>query len=282
MNEILKYKILKLAGNVLKYGVLIAFTAICLIPFFWVWSSALKTRMEIFLNPFGLPTSINFSNLVEAWHVGRFNRYFVNSVIITVPSVALVLVLSSMTGFALAKLKFLGRDGFFGMLMLGLTLPFQAVMIPLYFTISSMGLLNTHIGVILPMIAFGLPFGVFFMRAFFRDLPNELIDSARVDGCNDVQIFTRIMGPLAKPAMTTLLIFQFMMSWNNFIMPLLFLHRESLRPLTLGLMFFQGRYTSDYHLIFAGITIITLPIVALYVVFQRQFISGLTAGAIKH
>ncbi len=275
------YKRQKLISDIARYAVLGFVALICIIPLIWIWSSAFKTRMEIFTAPFALPTSLEFTNIVDAWTVGRFNRYFLNSIRIAIPSTLGSLVLATMGGFATAKLRFPFREGVFLFFLFGMTLPFQSLMMPLYSTIRGFGLINNHLGVILPFIAFRLPFGVFFMRAFFRNLPDELMDSGRMDGCGDVRLFAYIMAPLAKPATATLMVFFFMMSWNEFLMPLLFLQRDVLRPLTLGMMFFQGRFSADYELIFAGITIITLPIVLVYIAFQRYFIHGLTAGALK-
>ncbi len=275
------YKTKKLVLNIIKYGVLLFFILVCLLPISWIWFSALKTKMEIFTNPFGMPSSLNFSNIIKAWTAGRFGKYFLNSVIIAVPTVLLVIASSSLAGFALGKLKFKGREWFFALFLLGLTLPFQALMIPLYYTLKDLNLLANYLGVIFPMTAYGLPFGVFFMRAFFKELPDELLEAARIDGCSNIKLFFVILLPLAKPAVISLFIFQFIASWNNFLMPLLFLQKEALRPLTLGLMFFSGAYTMDYGLVFAGITIITFPLIVIYIIFQRQFITGLTSGAVK-
>jgi ABC-type glycerol-3-phosphate transport system permease component len=141
--------------------------------------------------------------------------------------------------------------------------------------------LSTYWGVILPSIAFGLPFGIFLMRAFFSGMLTELADAALVDGCNEFGVFWYVMLPLTKPAFSALGVFQFMWTWNNFIIPYLYLQRDSLRTLPLGLMLFSGRYGSNYELLFAGIMISTLPIVIIYIMLQRQVTEGLTAGALK-
>jgi raffinose/stachyose/melibiose transport system permease protein len=154
-------------------------------------------------------------------------------------------------------------------------------MIPLYYQLLAMGLLGTYLAVILPSIAFGLPFGVFLMQSFFEDMPKELTEAGRVDGCSELRIFWSIMLPLARPALSTLVVFQFMRTWNEFLMPLLYLQDEALRPIPLGLMFFQGAYTRDIGLIAAGVSLATLPVILVYLLFQRQFVRGLTAGAVK-
>jgi raffinose/stachyose/melibiose transport system permease protein len=264
-----------------KQAVLILFALIAVYPILQMWFTALRPAKEVMANPFALPTAIHWENLTNAWVRGRFGDYIINSVIITVPTVIGVVVLSCLAGYGISRFRFPGRNLMFYTMLLGLTVPFQSVMIPLYYQLLSMGLLGTYFAVILPGIAFGLPFGVFLMQSFFEDLPHELSDAGRVDGCSEFRIFKDIMLPLAKPAVSTLIVFQFMTSWNNFLMPLLFLQDEDLRPIPLGLMFFQGAYTRDIGLIAAGVAMATIPVILVYLIFQRQFVKGLTAGAVK-
>jgi raffinose/stachyose/melibiose transport system permease protein len=271
----------RLGLSIAKYVTLIFFALIALYPILSMWMTALRPAREVQRNPFGFPSSLYFENITEAWVKGRFGDYLVNSVIITVPTVIGVVVLSCLAGYGISRFKFPGRNLMFYTMLLGLTVPFQSVMIPLYYQLLSMGLLGTYLSVILPGIAFGLPFGVFLMQAFFEDLPHELSDAGRVDGCSEFRIFKDIMLPLAKPAVSTLIVFQFMTTWNNFLMPLLFLSDESMRPVPLGIMFFQGAYTRDIGLIAAGVALATIPVIIVYLVFQRQFVKGLTAGAVK-
>ncbi len=268
-------------ARILKYFILITVAVLCLLPFVWVWSSALKPSLEIANSPLSLPREPTLANFGQAWVQGRFGRYFSNSVIVTVPTVGLTLVLSSLAGYAFARHFFRGRDLLFYSFLLGLTLPFQSIMIPLYYTLRDVGILGTYWAMIIPQTAIGLPFGTFIMRAFFQSLPNELEDAGRVDGCNEFGVFWRVMLPLTAPGMITLGIFSFLAAWNSFLLPLIFMQRETLRPLVVGLMFFQSRYTRDFALIMAGATIISVPVIVVYIIFQRQFIQGLTAGAVK-
>lgn len=271
----------KALTSLIQYTLLGFFLLIALAPVALMWMSAFKTRQEISVAPLALPTSLNFDNLLQAWTVGRFGQYIGNSIIVTIPVVFGVVLLSAMAGYGFARHRFLGREFVFYAFLIGLMVPFQSIMIPLYFNIKNLGLLGTYWAMILPAIGLGLPFGIFLMQSFFRGLPQELADSARVDGCNEFQVFWRVLLPLAKPAISSLVVFQFMWTWNAYLMPLLLLNQESLRPITLGLMFFQGRYTSDYALISAGVTIVTFPIVLVYIIMQRQFLRGLTAGALR-
>ena len=264
-----------------KYLVLMTFLLITLGPVLWVYMTAFRSDSEIVADPLGLPQEWRVENFSEAWKVGKFDRYFLNSVIIAVPVVLGVVGLSSMAGYALARFKFRGNRAIFMMFLVGLMVPFQAVMIPLYYDLRDWHILSTYWAVILPSIGLGLPFGIFLMRAFFFGIPVELGDSARVDGCNELQVFWKVMLPLTIPAASALGIFQFMWTWNSFLMPMLYLQREELRTLPLGVMLFSGRYSTQYGLLFAGVTIATLPVVIAYVVLQRRVTAGLTAGAIK-
>jgi ABC-type glycerol-3-phosphate transport system permease component len=221
------------------------------------------------------------SNLAQAWLVGQFGGLFVNSVILTVPTVLGVAAASALAGYSLAKIPFKGGSIIFYLFLAGLMIPFQAIMIPLYYQMRDFGLLGTYLAGIMPMIALGLPFGIFLMRAFILNLPDELIDAAKVDGASDFKVFLNIVLPISRAALATVIIVQFISSWNAFLLPLIYLQDQELRPLPLGLFNFQTRYTTDYTLVTAGILITVVPMILIYVIFQRQFIRGLTAGALK-
>jgi raffinose/stachyose/melibiose transport system permease protein len=265
----------------LQYLVLSIVLILTVAPVILMWSSAFKSKKEINANPIALPTSLKPTNLVTAWTTGRFSKYSVNSVIITIPTVLGVVAFSSLAGYGFARHKFFGKKIFFYLFLLGLMVPFQSIMIPLYFNLKDYGLLGTYFAMILPAIGLGMPFGIYLMQAFFLGLSADLSDSARVDGCNEFQVFWHIILPLTMPAISSLAIFQFVWTWNAFLMPLIYLNKEAYRPLTLGLMFFRGRYTTDLGLISAGVTIASFPLVVVYVLLQRRFLRGLTAGAIK-
>jgi ABC-type glycerol-3-phosphate transport system permease component len=269
------------APEVARYALLLLFLLIFLLPFLWIWSSALKTSIEIARDPFGLPDAFRWQNLERAWTTGRFDRYIWNSVIYCTAIVAGVAFLSCLAGYALALLPLPGRDAILVVFLLGLMVPFQSVMIPLYYLLRDFRLLETYWAFIVPGIALRLPFGIFLMRGFFRGLPPELADAARIDGANEWRVFRQVMLPLATPGMATLIVFQFMFTWNQFLMPLVFVQRDELRPVALGTLFFFGRFTADRGMIAAGVTIAMLPVVVLYLLLQRRFIEGITAGALK-
>ena len=267
--------------EIAKYLILIIVAVFCIIPFFWVFSTALKSPLEITSTPLGLPQTPTFENFVQAWVKGRMGKYFLNSIIVSVPIVIFTVSLSSLAGYAFARHSFAGRNVIFYIFLIGLTLPFQSIMIPLYYTLVEFQILGTYWAMIIPQTALGLSFGVFIMRAFFQGMPAELEDAARVDGCNEFGVFWRVILPLASPGMVTLGIFSFLGAWNAFLLPLIFMQRDDLRPLSVGLMMFNSRYVRDFGMTMAGATIACLPILIIYVIFQRQFIRGLTAGALK-
>lgn len=271
----------RLGWQIAKYAVLLSFLIVFLYPFIWIWASALKTSVEIARDPFALPTTLRLENLVQAWTVGHFSRYLGNTVLYAACIVSGVLFVSAMAGYALATLRFPGRDLLFTVFILGLMVPFQSVMIPLFFLLRDLGILGTYWAMILPGTALGLSFGIFLMRAFFRSLPLELAEAAKIDGCGEWGVYWRVMLPLAMPGLTTLAVFQFMWTWNAFLMPLLFVQKDELRPVALGMMFFVGRYTSDRGMIAAGVTLTMLPVIVMYLILQRQFIRGITAGAVR-
>jgi ABC-type glycerol-3-phosphate transport system permease component len=274
-------RVFGLRVTILKYLILTTVLVLTFGPMLWVWLNSLRTSREFMREPLGLPEHAVWQNFADAWTKGNFDRYFINSLIVAVPVVIAVVLLSALGGYGLWRFKFMGNRPVFYLFLVGLMLPFQAIMIPLYYQLRDWGLLSTYGGAIWPSIALGLPFGIFLMRAFFSGMALELADAALVDGCAEFGVFWRIMLPLTRPAASALAVFQFMWTWNNFIIPYLYLQREELRTLPLGLMLFSGRYSVQYNLLFAGITIATFPVVILYVLTQSKIIEGLTAGAVK-
>lgn len=264
-----------------QYAVLVLFALICLVPLLWVLSSSLKLTREIAANPFGLPTTLRWENYVEAWTTGRFGRYLGNSIIYSVPIVLGSVLLSCLAGYGFARYRLPGGGLFFYLFLLGLMVPFQSIMIPLFYILRDVRMLGTYWAMIVPSIALGLPFGIFFMRAFFLRMPQELAEAAEIDGAGEWSVFWSVMLPLAAPGITSLAVFTFMSAWNSFLLPLIYVQKEELRPLIIGLMFFKSRYTQNIPLTMAGAVIAMVPIVAVYVAFQRKFIQGMTAGAVK-
>jgi ABC-type glycerol-3-phosphate transport system permease component len=269
------------AGLLVRHLVLILFAGLTIIPVLLVVSTALKTDAEVRVNPFGLFTSFSMESIVKAWTEGQFSDYLLNSFLLSVPSTVLTIIISTMAGYTFARLPFRGRTLLFYLVVLGLLVPFFTYMIPLYFQLRSLGLLDTLAGAILVLTSTGVSFGTFFMRAFFSDLPDELEQAARIDGCSEWRIFTRVMLPLVSSGIGALAVFTFISTWNNFLVPLLYLPSGSYRPLTAGLYMFMGGRSIDIAPLAAGTLITILPIIVLFVVLQKQVTAGFISGAVK-
>jgi ABC-type glycerol-3-phosphate transport system permease component len=254
---------------------------VMLFPLLLVISTALKTSEDVTTNPFGLFSTVSSDNLVTAWTVGDFSDYVLNSFLLSVPSTLIVVVLSTLGGYAFARLPFPGRSIAFYAVVLGLLVPFFTYMIPLYFQLRGMGLLNSLLGVNLVLASTGLSFGTFFIRAFFTDLPAELEEAARIDGASEWQIFRKVMLPLVSSGAGALAVFTFLQNWNNFLVPLLYLPSGEYRPLTTGLYLFLGGRSIDIGPLAAGTLITILPVLVLFVVLQRQVTQGFLSGAVK-
>ncbi|MDQ2654555.1 MAG: carbohydrate ABC transporter permease [Chloroflexota bacterium] len=265
----------------LIYIPLIALLIFSVAPLLLAWFTAFKSAEQQLVNPYGLPIPPTLENLTEAWTVGRFGIYFKNSVIISVADVIGMVIISSLAGYAFARMQFPGQKLLLYGLLIGLTIPVAAIIIPLYLTMRDFRLLNTYGSVIIADIALAAPIFVFIMRAFFKDLPAELDDAARIDGANEFQIFWQVMLPLARPGLLTVALLEFLWSWNDLFLPLVFLVSDDLRTLPVGMLFFQGRFTIDYGLMSAGVLIISLPVTVLFLIFQKDFVKGLASGALK-
>ncbi len=263
------------------HAILILFVFISILPIFWMWLAAIKPFDPSVNDPFAFPTSFTLEYIKEAWTTGRMGTYMKNSIMVAVPRVAVVLLLASLAGYAFGKLRWKGRDLVFKFVLIGMMIPTNAMIIPLYYNIQQLGLINSLQAMILPYFGLSMPFACFMMRSFFRELPDELMESAIIDGAGKMKTWLYVMLPLTKPALTTLLIFEFMWSWNDYLLPMLMVYDDKFRTLPLGLMYFQGEYTMNTSLIAAGVTICTIPILIVYSIFQRSFVEGITAGAVK-
>ncbi len=264
-----------------RHVVLALLALLTLFPLILVVSTTLKTSQDVRVNPFGLFSSFSLENLRTAWTVGGFGDYLVNSFLLSVPSSVLVVLLATGAGYAFARLPFPGRTPAFYLIVLGLLVPFFTYMVPLYFQLRSMQMLDSLVGVNLVLASTQLAFGTWFMRAFFTDLPTEIEQAARVDGASEFQIFSRIMVPLVTSGMGALTVFTFLQNWNNFLVPLLYLPSGDYRPLTTGLFLFTGGRSVDVGPLAAGTLITILPVIALFVALQRQVTQGFLSGGIK-
>lgn len=264
-----------------NYIILTLFLLIILIPILGLVFSAFKTDSEVIKGPLSLPSEIRLDAFKEAWTTGRFNYFFRNSVIVTIVVVAVSVFLATLTGYAFAMLPVPGRKFLYPLMLLGYMVPFEAVIIPLYHLMNRMNLTDTYWALILPQVGLSVSFGTLWMSSFFRAAPRELVDAAAIDGCNRWQVLWRILWPLARPAVLTLVVLVFMWTWNEFLLALVMVQKETMRTLPVGLAFFQGRYSANIPLMAAGSLIVAAPILLVYILFQRYFIRGMLGGAVK-
>ena len=264
------------------------FFAAVMFPVLWVFGTSLKEDREIFLHPFTLPKlgELQWLNFSNAWTKGHFGDYFFNSVLLTVLTVVLTLLLASMAAYVLARFRFFGARPLFFYFLAGLMVPLQLAIVPLFFDMKAMGLLNSRFGLLIVYVAFGMPFAIFLMTGFFKSLPASLHESALSDGCTEFSAFWHIMLPMARPGLITVGIFTFLGTWNEFLMAFMFLSgggSEHLRTLPLGLanVTIVSQYRSDWGMAFAGLVLMMLPAIVFYVVLQKQITKGITMGALK-
>lgn len=249
-------------------------------PFFWMFSTALKSEAEIYQQPPSIfPPNPLWENFKIAWNMAPFNRYFFNTSIITVVTVIFVSLFSAMAGFAFGKYDFAGKEALFWTLLILMMLPPQVTLVPVYLILKSLGWLNTYQGLIVPGLA--SPFGVFLVRQYMQTIPNELLDAARIDGCSEWKIFNTLILPLIKPVLGTLAIFTFTGTWNSFLWPLIITDRQEMYTIQVGISFFRGQYNVDYNYLMAASFVSLIPVIVIFLLFQKYFVSGLVLSGMK-
>ncbi|SEE40655.1 carbohydrate ABC transporter permease [Jiangella alba] len=268
-------------GTTVTHLGLIVWAVGSVLPMLYMLSASFQPTEDIYAGISLWPGRWTADNYRQSWQGADFGVYLGNSVLYTTVTTAAVLVLGASAAYAFARLRFPGRELIYTALLVFLFLPIPGVFIPLYTVLVSLNLADTRLGYILPLINASLPVAVFIMRRFFEQLPDELDDAARMDGAGAITIFWRIAVPLARPALATVAILTVLNSWNEFVLALIVFSDESLMPLQVGLQTFQGTYFAQYGLMMAALTISTVPVVIVYLLFQRNIIKGITAGAVK-
>jgi len=274
--------------TLLIYSILLLYASVVIYPMVWLLYTSMKTDREIFLNPFSLPdlSNLQWANFANAWTKGHFGDYFFNSVVLSVTTVTLSVLLSAMAAYALSRFRFPGVRPLFFYFLAGLMIPLQLAIVPLFFQMKQIGLLNSRYGLLIAYIAFGMPFAVFILTGFFKSLPSSLHESALIDGCSELRAFWSVMLPLARPGLITVGIFSFLGTWNEFFMAFMFLSGEgsdALRTLPLGLanITIVSQYRSDWGMAFAGLVLMMMPTLLVYSVLQQHLTKGITMGAMK-
>lgn len=265
----------------IAYVLLILGVLIALAPFVVTILASIKTTRELVQGVFALPEEAQWGNFREAWEQGNFGRLYANSIVVAIGVVIPSIVLSVMTGYALARFRFRGSNVVYSYLLLGLVIPLQALVVPLYYVLRELGMLDSLIGLILPQIAMSMSFGTLLMRQAFASVPKEIMEASIVDGASSWTTLWQVMFPLARPMVGTVALMFFIWTWNEFMLPLVVNIDPAYHTVPLGLVVFQGQWTSNIPLIAAGATITFLPLVGMFILFQRQLIEGLTQGAVK-
>ena len=267
--------------NILIFAALMVVAGAVLYPVLATALNGFKNLGELRTNPLGLPRVWVWSNYWDLLTGRLYWRVLGNSLLIACLTVALTLAVSSMAAFAFAHLRFFGDKFLMSYLQLGLLFPVATAILPLFIKVRDLGLLDSYWGVVLPQVAFSLAMSVLLIRIAFRQLPEELLDAAMMDGCGYFRFFFFITLPLSGPILSTVAVISFVGSWNGYLLPLVILNSESKYPWTMGLMFFQGQYMTSWQLVLAFITLAILPAILMFLMAQRWIVAGLTAGAVK-
>ena len=265
----------------LGYGVLAAFTIAALYPMVSILLLAFHRKSDL-VTGFSIPDHLSFDTFSRAWSEGGFDHGLVNSFIVAASVALVTAVLATPAGYAFGTMKFRGSSALFYLLLIGLIFPYEATVIPLYYVFNDVGITDSLWALILPQIGLSIPFGVFWMRAFFRSTPMALVEASRLDGASSLTTLWRVLLPHAKPAITTLVVLVFMWTWNEFLLALVMIQSDSLQTAPLGLAIFAGaNRQQDPTLTAAAAVLVALPIIVVYVFLQRSFIRGMFAGAVK-
>ncbi len=268
-------------GNIFRLVALLFVAALIILPLLATILGGFKTSGQLRVSPFSLP---------DVWHMefygailgsSSFWHYLWNSFFISMATVFLTLIVAGMAAYVFSQIRFIGSRFLMSYLLLGMMFPFAAAIVPLFITVRNVGLLDTSWGVILPQVAFGLGFSTLLFKTFFDQLPRELFEAARVDGCGYIRFFFRFTLPLSTPILGTVAVFVFVTSWNNYLLPLVIINSDKAYPWTLGMMQYRGQYVVEWNRILAFVTLTLIPAVIFFFAAQRYIVAGLTGGAVK-
>jgi N-acetylglucosamine transport system permease protein len=266
-----------------SHGVLILWSVIVIGPMLWTLMTSFKTTREIFASPFSFPSSLNLQNYVNAWTTAGIGNYFLNTVLVVGSALVIVMVLGSMCAYVLARFEFPGSKAIYYLMLAGLTFPIFLAIVPLFFTLRNLGLLNTLPGLSLTYVAFALPFTVFFLFAFFKTLPYEISEAASLDGAGEWATFFMVMLPMARNGFASVAIFNFLGLWNQFLIPVAINTNVDNYVLSQGMAAFasQAGYAVDFGALFAAVVITVTPVLVVYIIFQRQLQGSVSQGTMK-
>jgi raffinose/stachyose/melibiose transport system permease protein len=268
-------------SRVTAYSILLLFAFIFLYPIILMLLNSFKTKLELLTSPLSFPKQFSIDNFVEVWHKVNFSHYFWNSILVSAVSVTIILFISSLGAYYLARFKFKWNGFLLFFFVLGLMLPMKLAILPLYTLMLKLHLLDTLYSLIIVYIAGKIPFAIFVFYGFFRTVPKDLELSAKLDGCNEFQVYYKIVLPLMRPAIAAVAIVDLLAIWNDFFYPLIFIRNDALKTIPLGMQTLFGEYNTDWNLLFAGLTLSSLPMIIAFLFASRQFMEGITSGAVK-
>ena len=270
-----------IAGKIGIYAILLIITACMIVPFLWMLSASIKSNREVFLmDPFvWIPEQPKWDNYIKIWTKIPLLKFVKNTVVLTIVVTCLQLLTSSFAAYSFAKLEFKHKNTLFLAYIATIAMPWQVYMVPQFIMMRNMGL-NDKLLAMICLQAFSA-FGVFMMKQFYEGIPSELCEAARIDGMNEYMIYAKIMLPLSKPALSTLTIFTFVNTWNDYLGPLIYLKTETKKTIQLGLKMFIGQYSSEYGLIMAGSVVSLIPVIIVFLCLQKYFVEGVAATGLK-
>ena len=266
--------------RIIAFAVLLLLALLAMYPFFWMLMTSLRDSHTVFTGPL-IPTHFQIDGYLSAWQKTQFGLHFANTIVIAAFSLAGILFFSTTAGYAFAKLDFPYKHIIYVLLLSTMAMPAASLIIPLYLQVKSLGLLNTTQGLILVYIGSMSPFSIFLMRAFFANVPNELIEAARIDGSSEWGTFYRVALPLVRPGIGTVIILQFLALWNEFLYAAVLIQDTGKQPLQPAIFSLVGQFSTDWTSLAAALTMAIIPVVLVYINMQKQFVAGLTQGAIK-
>jgi len=269
-------------GRGLMAAVLLGALALSLAPGLYMVCLSFMDNPQLFAGRI-VPVPPHPENYPRAWIASNIGQLYWNSIYVSTVSMVVTVAISALAGYGLGRIRFAGRGVVYGIVLIGLTIPLQIALIPLFINLRALGLINTRLALIGPYTAFGLAFGIYVMKGFFQELPRELEEAARLDGAGEFRIFAQVMLPLTRPALATVAIFLFLLNWNEFLFALTFITEGGMRTLPTGIYaLLSSEFYGNYPILAASLVLFSVPVLVLYFVFQQQFIEGLTAGALKH
>jgi raffinose/stachyose/melibiose transport system permease protein len=276
-----KQKGRKYSKKTIIYLVLIIYSLINAYPILWMILNSFKSNIEFAKNSFSFPVQLLVENYKTAWETAHLDTYFLNSLIVSVVAVAITVFIGALASYFLARFKYKWGKFTYSFFVFGLLIPIHATLVPMFLLMKSLGLLNTHIGLILPYIAFNLPITIFILVSFMKAFPEDIEESAIMDGAGVFRIFWSIILPMTRPALATVVILNFIHNWNEFSFALVLINDEALKTLPLGLANFAGQYTTNYGAQMAGLSLAIIPTIIIYMLLEEHLVKGMTAGAVK-